>query len=94
MIQLKGLKTGRYRLELTPVGYMQNDVYGTYLALGKPKGDGPSLDKATQTKLRAATTGRPTVSKILEADPSGTIRLDLPMRTNDCWLLKLSRVSY
>ena len=93
VIQLKGLKTGRYHLELTPAGYMQNDVYGTYLALGKPKGDGPSLDKATQAKLRSATTGRPTVSKTLETDPSGTIRLELPMRTNDCWLIKLNRIS-
>lgn len=91
VIELVGLTPGYYRLEATPAGYMQNDVFGAYLALGKPKGDGPSLPASVQDKLRAATLGKPTVIRTVQASSSGLLTLELPMRTNDCWLVKLSR---
>ncbi len=88
-IELSGLQPGSYRIELTAAGYQQNDVFAEYLALGKPKGNGPSLDEKTLERLRKVTTGKPIRTLTADADSNGKLTFEVPMRTNDCWLIQI-----
>ncbi|MBS1705997.1 MAG: hypothetical protein JST40_08990 [Armatimonadetes bacterium] len=91
-IELRGLQPGIYHLQRTCTGYMRNDVYGTYLSLGKPKGDGASLPDPVLKKLREATDCRPERLHDIQVPADGRATVSLPMRTNDCWLVELERV--
>ena len=91
VITLKGLRPGSYVLKMTCMGYERNDVYAAYRALGSPKGKGAGLQLPIQEKLRAATTGQPMKTDKVTVSKDGQATLTVPMRTNDCWLIELTR---
>lgn len=91
VITLRGLRPGSYDVRMTCVGYERNDVHAAYRASGSPKGKGASLPPPIQEKLRAATTGDPLKTDKITVGSDGRASLTVPMRTNDCWLIELSR---
>ena len=70
-------------------GWQRNDVYDAYLALGKPVGKNAHLPADVQTKLQAASSGEVEALPNLVVGAAGSAEIQLPMRTNDVWLLSL-----
>jgi len=91
VLSFSGMPSGTYRVSRAGTGWNRNDVYGVYLALGKPPGTGAHLPEDVLAKLRTASTGEEEVLRDIVVDATGKAEIELPMRTNDVWLLKLAR---
>lgn len=91
VLSFSGLAPGRYRLTRVGTGWNRNDVYGAYMAMGKPAGHGAHLSPEVLAKLRSAATGADEPLPDLIVDKSGSAEVRVPMRTNDVWLLKLQK---
>ena len=81
--------TGSYRLRAYRTGYRHNDAYSAYIDMGLPK----TLDAAQRRKLQQLTRDQPIVDRVVTVGAGGQFHLDLPMRSNDVVLVKLSRES-
>lgn len=92
VLNLSGLRPGRYSVQWEGVGYQRNDLYGAYMALGKPKGNRASLSPEIQAKLRAAVSGKEIQTAEIEVGKDGRTVLRTPMRTNDVWLIRVKPV--
>lgn len=86
-IRLNDLKKGQYTLSISQVGYKQNDAYTAYIKMGSPA----QLTKAQVTELKAFASGKPVQEKIIRVAKDGQFTLDLPLRENDVYLVKLNR---
>lgn len=84
-LRLAGLKTGRYRLTATLVGYRQNDVQSAWRDLGSPA----QLSRAQVAALRTASAGAPAIDEAVSVGPEGDFRRTFPQRENDVWLVEL-----
>ena len=82
-LRLAGLKPGSYRLRARRTGYRANDAYSAYIDMGMPK----ALTSAQLARLRALTTDRPEVDRVIKV--AGEAVIDLPMRANDIVLVEL-----
>lgn len=91
VLSFSGLAAGTYKVSRVGTGWNRNDVYGAYLALGKPAGNRAHLPPDVLAKLQAASAGEDEPLPDLAVDATGKARIDLPMRTNDVWLLNLTR---
>jgi xylan 1,4-beta-xylosidase len=91
VLTLKGLKPGTYTVSRIGIGYGRNDLYGAYMAMGSPKGNGSHLPQDVLEKLRSATAARPEPIPAIEVAGDGIAVIKLPMRTNDVWFLSLER---
>jgi xylan 1,4-beta-xylosidase len=91
VLSFSGLAQGTYRVSRVGTGWNRNDLYGAYLALGKPAGQGAHLPLDVLAKLRAASSGRAEVLPDVVVDSTGNAQIRLPMRTNDVWLLSLEK---
>jgi xylan 1,4-beta-xylosidase len=87
VLTLKGLRPGTYAVTRVGIGYRRNDLYGEYLALGKPQGNGSHLPESVLAKLRDATKARPESLPDLSVGDDGQAIIRLPMRTNDVWFV-------
>ena len=83
------LAPGSYRLRAYRTGYRHNDAYSAYIDMGLPK----TLDAAQRRKLQLLTRDLPIVERVVTVGAGGQFHLDLPMRSNDVVLVKLSRES-
>lgn len=90
-LSISGLAPGHYHVSRVGTGWNRNDVYGAYLALGKPTGNGAHLPPDVLDKLRAASAGTPEPMPDLHVDASGSAVISLPMRTNDVWLVDVRK---
>jgi len=86
-----GLAPGTYRVSRLGTGWNRNDVYGAYLSLGKPSGQGAHLPPDVLAKLRASSSGVAESLPNVIVDQTGKAEIRLPMRTNDVWLLNLEK---
>ena len=89
VLSFTGLPAGAYKVTRVGTGWQRNDVYDAYLALGKPAGKGAHLPADVLTKLQAASSGEAEPLPDLVVSATGTAEVQLPMRTNDVWLLSL-----
>ena len=80
------LKPGRYRLDAYRIGYRHNDAYSAYIDMGLPK----TLSPAQLGKLGELTRDKPVITRTISVGDDGRFALDLPMRSNDVVLVKLS----
>lgn len=85
LVQVNGLRPGAYVLSISQVGYKRNDAYTAYIGLGSPA----QLSKAQVTSLKALATGQPQEKRSVRVSADGRLRLNLPLRENDVYLLKL-----
>jgi len=86
-ILLKGVKEGRYTLNISQVGYRQNDAYTAYIDMGSPA----QLTKAQVAALKAQATGKPAQKKNIRIGKERAFNLSLPLRENDVYLVELIR---
>jgi xylan 1,4-beta-xylosidase len=106
VLSFTGLPAGTYRVSRVGTGWHRNDVYDAYLALGKPPGKDAHLPADVLAKLQSDSEGKPeampelivnstgadaTGAAAQGADSTGKVVIQLPMRTNDVWLLSLEK---
>jgi len=87
-LQVTGLRPGKYRLTVNRTGYKVNDAYSAYIEMGSPK----ELSPAQLAQLQKLTRDLPETNRVVSVPGSGSVDVDLPMRTNDITLVKLERM--
>ncbi len=87
-VELRHLLPGRYRLRQQRTGYLANDAHTAYLQMGSPK----QLDAQQLARLQALTKDKPEIDKVLRVTASGSLTLDLKLRSHDVVLLSLQRL--
>jgi xylan 1,4-beta-xylosidase len=84
-LRIAGLKAGRYRVSTYAVGYQRNDAYTAYLHMGAPR----QLTLAQVGALNGLSTGAP--ESVAETGiANGVYSRDLPLRSNDVYLIVLN----
>jgi xylan 1,4-beta-xylosidase len=86
-VELSSLPAGDYELRVYRVGYHVNDVYGEYLALGRPR----SLTREQVRTLAEKTDGRPIATDRVRIGADGRFAREVPMRENDVYLITLDK---
>ena len=76
-----------YHLQVHRTGYHANDAYTAYLEMGSPK----ELTEAEVAKLNDLTQDLSETDRAVESAPDGTIKVSIPMKSNDIVLIKLER---
>ena len=76
-----------YHLQVHRTGYRANDAYTAYIEMGSPK----ELTKAEVSKLNDLTQDLSETDQAVESAPDGTIKVSVPMKSNDIVLIKLER---
>ena len=84
-LDLKGLKPGRYDVQIFRTGFRANDAYTAYLEMGRPK----TLTDQQVRDLNALTVDKPE-TRALTIGKSGAASLAVPMRANDVVLVKVA----
>ena len=84
-LQLNHLRDGDYRLTIYAIGYGKNDAYTAYLHMGEPS----QITRAQVATLNAVSKGEPESSAVIHVR-NGTFSRDLPLRTNDVYLVVLT----
>jgi xylan 1,4-beta-xylosidase len=90
-VVIDNLSPGEHQVNITRVGYRQNDVYTAYLDLGAPAGlpDAPSnLSDEDLAKLRGACAGQPEIRKVV-VQPNQPLLLEVPLNQNDVYLITI-----
>jgi len=82
-IDLTNVPAGKYKMEIYKVGYRENDVYTSYLDMGKPD----QLNKQQVEKLKSKNNGAPVVTEIISVTNNFTKELEL--RENDVLFINL-----
>lgn len=91
VLSFSGLAPGEYKVSRVGTGWNRNDVYGAYVKLGKPAGNGAHLAPDVLASLRSSSEGRPDVLPPLVVGKDGKAEVRLPMRTNDVWLIRIEK---
>ena len=86
-LAISGLTPGTYRLTVFRTGYEANDPYSQYIQWGLPT----NLSRAQIATLQRLTRDRPEASLTVHVGPDGRFARDIPLRTNDVVLVRLSR---
>jgi xylan 1,4-beta-xylosidase len=91
-VVIDNLSPGEHQVNITRVGYRQNDVYTAYLDLGVPAGTSQQPSHVSDdvlTKLRAACAGQPEIRNVT-VQRDEPLSLDLPMNQNDVYLITIN----
>ena len=84
-LQLDHIRDGNYRLAIYAIGYGKNDAYTAYLHMGEPG----QITRAQMAALNAASKGEPESAAEIQVS-HGRFSRDLPLRTNDVYLVVLT----
>ena len=85
VFHLDHVAAGSYQLQVRKTGYRRNDAFSLYIDMGMPK----ALDADQLTQLQQATRDAPEQDRRVQVGASGTLRVTIPMRSNDVALLTL-----
>jgi xylan 1,4-beta-xylosidase len=86
-LAISGMPAGKYRLEISQIGYRANDAYTGYVDMGRPR----QLNRGQVQKLEQENDGRPKETEMITINASGKFLKELPMRENDVFLVNLIR---
>lgn len=87
-INISGIPSGGYKLELYKVGYRINDAYTTYFDMGRPK----QLSKEQVQEIKKMNDGSPVYSEKLTVKNGALFSKELDIRENDVFLLMLTKL--
>jgi xylan 1,4-beta-xylosidase len=87
-LSLSHVANGRYALAVYRIGYKVNDAYTDYLAMGAPSQLTPR-----QVMYLKEKDGGAAVSEVEVNVTDGNMGYDLPLRTNDVYLLLLTKIA-
>jgi xylan 1,4-beta-xylosidase len=84
-VNLSHCPVGKYKMEIYKIGYRINDVYTSYLDMGKPN----QLNKQQVELLKNKNDGSPVATQQIEIKPGGSFSKDLNIRENDVIMVNL-----
>lgn len=87
-LELSSLANGRYALQVYRTGYGVNDAYSDYLAMGAPS----QLTRAQVKFLKEKDSGAAVRQEVVTVK-DGTFTDELPMHSNDVYLVTLTRLT-
>ena len=87
-LRLTHLADGRYARRVYRIGYRINDAYSDYLGLGAPTDLSPAQVRFLKEKDSGAAVAQDVITV-----KDGVYSTDLPIRTNDVYLVLLTRLS-
>jgi xylan 1,4-beta-xylosidase len=90
-LSFSGLTEGTYGVSRVGTGWHRNDVYDAYLTLGKPPGPNAHLPPEVLAQLQSASSGETEAMSDIVVSATGKAELRIPMRTNDVWLVSVTR---
>lgn len=88
-LAVSSLAPGKYRLRIFRTGYRANDAYSQYIDWGLPA----NLSAKQISFLQRLTRDAPQTSVIVHVGSSGMFHGQIPIRTNDIILVKLTRLA-
>ncbi|MEO6851370.1 MAG: glycoside hydrolase, partial [Mucilaginibacter sp.] len=88
-LKLKGLKAGKYVVNLYKTGYQANDAYTAYFKMGSPA----QLTIAQVKTLRQLSSDAIVEKQVVKVNANGIFEKDLNLRQNDVVLVKLNRIN-
>ena len=86
-LALTHASNGKYRLQVYRIGYKVNDAYSDYLAMGAPAQLTPQQVRTLKEKNSGAA-----ISESIVSVTDGRIETTVPLRTNDVYLLLLTKI--
>lgn len=87
-INISGIPTGMYYLEIYKVGYRVNDPYTTYYDMGRPN----QLTKEQVNEIKKQNDGSPIHCEKIEVKTGIPFMKELDIRENDVFLLTLTKL--
>ncbi|MBN2165184.1 MAG: hypothetical protein JW717_02795 [Marinilabiliaceae bacterium] len=87
-IDVSGIPSGKYILDIFRIGYMSNDAYSLYVKMGKP-------DQLTKTEvdfLKRTCNGDPVMSEIVEVFNDGNFKQKVSVCENDVFLYSFKKL--
>jgi xylan 1,4-beta-xylosidase len=86
-LDLSGMPTGVYGIEIRKVGYRINDPYTTYLDMGRPD----QLTKEQVRKIKELNDGSPVLRERVSIKNGAPFQKTLEIRENDVFLVQVTR---
>ena len=86
--KLRGLKPGRYTVNIYKTGYHANDPYSAYFEMGSPS----QLSIAQVKRLKQLDADSPIEQSTVTIDASGNFEKHIDIRQNDVLLIKIKKV--
>ncbi|MES2277221.1 MAG: glycoside hydrolase [Bacteroidota bacterium] len=87
-IQVRGLKPGKYQLEVHRTGYRVNDAYSAYMALQSPS----QLTITDVAAINRNNADAPVLNGTVRIDANRTFERTFQLQQNDVYFLKLRRL--
>jgi xylan 1,4-beta-xylosidase len=87
-IKIDQLPEGEYLMQLFETGYRVNDAFSSYLDLGSPR----QLSPVQERTIKEINSGAPVRQEIVKVESTGKFQLKQPIRENDVFLLKLTKL--
>ncbi len=87
-VEIKNVPEGIYAMEIYKVGYRSNDVYTTYVDMGKPN----QLTKQQVETLRKQNDGSPFIKEIVKVGADKLFFKELDLRENDVFYIDLIKL--
>jgi len=85
VVNLSHILPGKYKMELYKIGYRVNDVYTSYLDMGKPN----QLNKQQVEQLKNKNNGSPVATQQIVIKPGGSFSKEFDIRENDVIMVSL-----
>ncbi|HNW56509.1 MAG TPA: glycoside hydrolase [Bacteroidales bacterium] len=87
-VEISGMPTGKYRIEVFQTGYRVNDPYTSYIDMKRPK----QLTREQTEKIKQINSGAPVLTEEIKINSSGLFSKEFNVRENDVFLLNLVRL--
>lgn len=87
-LDVNGIPQGKYILETYRIGYQHNDPYSSYIQLNRPD----QLTPLQVEFLKNQSSGQPTAREIIEINPQGQYRREVPLHENDVYLFVIKKL--
>lgn len=86
-ILLRGLKKGKYEMNIYRTGYRNNDPYADYFDMGRP----PSLTRRQVQDIKGKNNDQPVFFEVLVVGRDGLLKYNLELKENDVYYITISK---
>jgi xylan 1,4-beta-xylosidase len=86
-ILLRGLKRGKYEVNIYLTGYRNNDPYADYIDMGRPA----NLTRQQVQTIKDNNDNRPVFSDVMTVGKDGVLKHSLELRENDVYFITINK---
>ncbi|MFB9841279.1 GH39 family glycosyl hydrolase [Mucilaginibacter ginsenosidivorans] len=86
--KIKGLKPGKYTVDIYKTGYGVNDIYTAYYKMGSPS----QLTREQVGELKKQNSEKPISTRVVVVNNTGRLEENISLRQNDVIFMKISRI--